>query len=293
MTTPIHRRAILVAALWLGFAYFGAAQLHPSQSAEQHVSVPPEGESVPMLEFGGRPVVEVMINGKGPYKFVLDTGAFQNVVDSSVADELSLKPGTQIEELRVGKVTIHGLETQVAPVSQMFGADNPPRGVLSASSFPGYLVIFDYPGKRVLFRKGSLAEPNDRTIFDYDPADLPAVPVKVADREVSLHLDTGAPLTIALPTKYMKELPLSAPAVQKGHAKTNVGARPIYQATLNGDISIGDYKVPTRDLHFTDIVPYPGAEPRGQVGNDALRSLIVTLDSMNHRVRLEKPASMM
>jgi hypothetical protein len=91
----------------------------------------------------------------------------------------------------------------------------------------------------------------------------------------------------------MKELPLTAPAVRKGHAKTHVGSLPIFQATLDGDILIGDYKIPTRDLRFTDVVPHPGAEPRGQVGNDALRALIVTLDSKNHRVRLERPVSAM
>jgi hypothetical protein len=293
MTAYVFRLSAPITVLWFGFVVIAVAQLHPSQVAEENVSVPAEGESVPMLDFGGRPVVEVMINDKGPYNFVFDTGASMTVIDSSVAKELSLESSAQLRELRVGRVTIHGLEGRVAPISQMFGADNSPRGVLSASSFPGYLVTFDYPGKRLLFRKGSLGEENGKGIFSYDPAGLPAVPVKVASREVSLHLDTGAPFTIALPTKYMKELPLSAAPVQKGHAKTHVGSLPIFQATLDGDISIGDYKVPTRDLHFTDVVPYPGAEPRGQVGNDALRGLIVTLDSKNHRVQLEKPAGTM
>ena len=101
-------------ALWIMFisASVGLAQQHPvTQPAADNVFVPPEGDSVPMLDFGGRPVVEVMINGKGPYRFILDTGATVNVIDSSIATEigkLAASPtgGSSIQELRVGKVVV-------------------------------------------------------------------------------------------------------------------------------------------------------------------------------------------
>jgi hypothetical protein len=115
--------------------------------------------------------------------------------------------------------------------------------------------------------------------------------VKAANREITVHLDTGAPYVVAFPTKFMKELPLSGPSVQKGKAKTHAGLVPIFVASLDGELSIGEFKLPTRELRFTDVVPFAAVEPKGQLGAEALHYFIVTLDSLNHRVRFEKPHS--
>src|SRR5262249_50234237 len=55
--------------------------------------------SVPMHWFTKRPVVEVKINDKGPYRFILDTGAQGSVLDQGLADELKLPV---VGEARVG-----------------------------------------------------------------------------------------------------------------------------------------------------------------------------------------------
>jgi Aspartyl protease len=252
------------------------------------VTIPAGGDNVPMLDFGGRPVVEVAINGKGPYKLIFDTGASINVVDSTLAAELSLDSKPTIQEVRVGKIAARNVPAFVNPISQMLGSGDVPRGVLSASSFPGNLVIFDYPSKKIRFRRGALAQANGKNIFAYDAGDLPSLPVKVAGHEITVHLDTGAPYPLALPTKYIKELPLTAPPVQKGSAKTHGGVMPIFQASLDGDVAIGEFELANLELRFTDVVPFATAEPKGQVGNEALRKFVVTLDSMNHRIRLER-----
>jgi hypothetical protein len=260
--------------------------LHPNA---ENVTVPADGESIPMLDYGGRPLVEVMINGKGPYRFILDTGATLNVVDTSVAAELGLADRPTIEEFKLGKVAVRNVPAFTNPISKMFGADDAPRGVLSASSFPGALVQFDYPAKQIRVVKGAIAEPDGKTIFEYDPNDLPTLPVNVAGHKITVHLDTGAPYALALPTKYMKELPLTAEPVEKGKAKTHSGALPIFMAPLKGDVMIGEFVLPIHDLRFTDVVPFASAEPKGQVGNESFSEFVVTLDSMHHRVRLEKP----
>ncbi|HEY4281734.1 MAG TPA: retropepsin-like aspartic protease, partial [Chthoniobacterales bacterium] len=161
------------------------AQHHPVvQPRAENVNVPGEGDSIPMLDFGGRPVAEVMINGKGPYRFIVDTGAALTVLDSSVAVQLAMPDTETVHELRIGKVAIRELPVVVNSFSEMVGPGDVPRGVLSASSFPGALVTFDYPGKRIIFSKGILPEANTRNIFGYDAGDLPSVPVKAANREI-------------------------------------------------------------------------------------------------------------
>jgi len=289
MQSHTWRRTKFVVFVWLTTTIFAVAQHRPGQPSASNVIVPPHGDSVPMLDFGGRPVVEVMINGKGPYRFILDTGASASVIDSSVAAEIAIEDRQNIQEIRIGAVSIRDLEAAVFPLSEMFGGGNAPRGVLSASAFPGTLVSFDYPAKRISFRKGILAEANAVTIFDYDGADLPSVPVKAANHEITIHLDTGAPYAVAFPTKYMKELPLARPPVQKGNVKSHGGPIPIFVAALDGDVSIGQFKLSTHEVHFTDVVPFHNVEPKGQLGGEALRDFIVTLDSVNHRVQFQRP----
>src|SRR5205085_7019370 len=137
--------------------------------------------------------------------------------------------------------------------------------------FPGCLVTFDYPAKRISFRRGALPDANGTNIFNYDSRDLPSVPLKVAGRDITVHLDTGAPYPLAVPTKYIKELPLTGPPVQKGSAKTHSGTLPIFLATLDGSVSIGEFEFASREIRFTDVVPFAAVEPRGQLGNGALR----------------------
>jgi hypothetical protein len=282
----------------LGFAsvvLFGqaASALDAKDRSRPTIDVPVGGATVPMLDIGGRPVVEIRVNGKGPFPFIFDTGATETVIDERLSSELALPSsdeGNQIEELLLGSARIAGLDARVAPVAAMFGKiDNPPRGVLSALAFPGYLVTFDYPRKQVVLRKGELPEPNQTTIVAYGADEmLPTVPVKVAGREMRVHLDTGAPFGLALPTKYKSEVPLTAPAQQKGKARTHAGEFPIFRGTVNGEVTIGQYKLATHEVVFNDAVPYPGAAPQGQVGYAALRDFAVTLDSANRRIEFAK-----
>src|SRR5262245_57163718 len=116
------------------------------------VFVPDAGTRMPMLDLGGRPMVDVMVNGKGPYPFILDTGASITIVSADLLTKLGVtsQPGrTPIDELRVADVVLHNVMVGRAPILGGVGGTNPPRGVLSALAFPGCLVTLDYRGKRV------------------------------------------------------------------------------------------------------------------------------------------------
>ena len=65
-------------------------------AAPQHAEGPPRVElgaeevKVPLEFVGGRPVVAVKLNGKGPYRMYLDTGASGSVLSDKLARELKL-----------------------------------------------------------------------------------------------------------------------------------------------------------------------------------------------------------
>jgi len=288
--------AVVGAAAAVGFAVHAQMHMAPPPQAE----VPGGRTSTVMDDFGGRPVVEVTINGKGPYAFILDTGASVTVVDAALSQELQLPaagvhansmgdgPAPQtvnIGELRLGEASLRGLLAAAMPLGGFFREQNAPRGVLSASVLPGYLVTLDYPGKRISLEKGELPGADEQTIFEYPGGDLPTLPIQVAGHETRIHMDSGSPFGLVLPTKFLTQLPLASAPREVGKARTPGGEFPISAAPVSGEIKIGKYKIVLEEVRFSDVSPGP-VPPTGNVGFDVLRHFVVTLDSRNRRIRL-------
>ena len=283
----------------LALLAFFPAQHSTSSVSAPAIDVPPGGTTVPMLDVGGRPMVEVRINGNGPFAIILDTGASFSGIDESLATELALPKGADVEsegtaridDFRVGDAVVHGfLAGRLGGMLGGLGGATPPRGVLSAAAFPGHLVVLDYPGRRVSIKPGALPKADNRRIFEYGTNEpLPVIPVRVAGHEYRIHLDSGSPGGVMLPTKYEQELPLAAPPVDVGRARTMAGTFTVQAASVNGAIEIGEYTLDVKDVRFSDL--RPGPEPGiGNIGAQVLRGFVVTFDSTNRRLKLERPA---
>jgi Aspartyl protease len=194
----------------------------------------------------------------------------------------------KIGKLVVGEASLEGFSVMAAPLTRMFRTENPPRGVLSASAFPGYLLTLDYPGKRVLIRAGELPPPDSRTSFGYTAEQiLPSAMVRVAGTEVRVHVDSGSPGGLTLPTKYMKELKLTSEPTQIGIARTPHGEHRMWSATMDGAIELGQYKLDVPRVVFSDVNPIPG-QVVGNIGYEVLKRFRVTLDAKNRRIRFDE-----
>jgi len=268
-------------------------------AAQTSIKVPTGGIDLPMGDIGGRPAVDVTVNGKGPFPFILDTGADVIVVDEELVGlhtpedappkpPMKEDPATRIKSLGIGDALLLDVDVHPSPLARLFGGSFPARGVLSAASFPGYLLVLDYPGKRIRIRKGELPPADLRTRFEYTSEQiLPNVPLQVAGTEVRVHVDTGSPGSVTLPTKYMKELPLAAEPTRVGLARTAAGEFPIWAADVKGEVALGSYKFDNSRVLFSDVNPIPGP-PTGNLGYQTLRQFIITLDAKNRRIQFEK-----
>src|SRR5438270_4360803 len=109
--------------------------------------------SVPLTLFGGRPVIEVKVNGKGPFRFIFDTGAAGSVISNELAHELNLpalqhaqmgRPGssspldayvTKVESLEMGEARAEGVAAVYSDLSLLTALNkgqDVPRGVISS-----------------------------------------------------------------------------------------------------------------------------------------------------------------
>jgi len=66
------------------YRYLGTSKLHRLNG--------PEVTSIPFDLHGNRPYINVMINGKGPVRFVIDTGASLSVLSDKAAERLGVRP---------------------------------------------------------------------------------------------------------------------------------------------------------------------------------------------------------
>ena len=167
-------RFALALAVALTTAAAKAQTEGPRRPPRPEIALPDTGVSLPMTFVGGRPVVEATVDGKGPYPFVLDTGASGAVVSAAFAKERGWEavgrarvqsPGSptatetelfRIARLELGAARVSGLTAAAADLSGPFPGKEDPIGVLSAGMFAGYLVTIDYPGKRVQIAPGEL-----------------------------------------------------------------------------------------------------------------------------------------
>lgn len=105
-------------------------------------------------DFDIRMTVPVTINGRGPFRFVVDTGANRTVVSSGLAQSLNLPPGpklrvhgavasadagsVKIADLQVGSRHVHNV---VAPV--LLRADIGAAGILGVDALRDQRVVLD------------------------------------------------------------------------------------------------------------------------------------------------------
>jgi hypothetical protein len=289
-----------------------AAGLVVAQTEHAHIghAPPPEGVElkeaqvvVPMDSFGGRPVVSILLDGKGPFRFVLDSGAGGTVVSRALTDSLGLAPSggevrvgspggatnpgvfVRVEKVEMGGAVLRGVTMVATDLSRVFTLPEHPVGVLSALAFSGHLVTFDYPKQEIRIQPGELPSANGRDIFAYEAAQhIPTMTIDVAGTKVDAHVDSGSGRGLMLPGSLAKTVPLGGPLEEQTKAKTVDGEWPIHRAPIKGTVRIGRFSLTNPQADFMDGAPI------GNIGYEILKDYRLTLDRTNLRFRLEPAA---
>lgn len=164
------------------------------------------------LDRVGRIVVPVWIDGKGPYRFLVDTGADGSLVSSRLVRALGLVPngtpdeqvqGTTgieqmpcvtIDTLRIGSITKHNVRVPVSNSPVMTGLD----GILGMAGFGAVRVMVDFQHNKVAIDRTSRGLPSDFLDIraERTSGGLLVIPARVGDVEVAAVLDTGATETM-------------------------------------------------------------------------------------------------
>ena len=258
---------------------------------------------VPMDAPDHLPLVDVTLDGAGPFPFLLDTGASQDGrIDRPLAVRLGLPvAGTAVDgdgsgrnpriepRVRVSEIAISGArfperELIVAPPGR-WGPRA--RGVLGFGLFAGLRLTVDSPrGVVVLERSDDVADLKHAVaVVPYrEPRGVPEVEIEIGTRAVSMLLDTGADTGILLPESFLRQLAtIGRPVAAAGRTFNNRFA--VQSARLAHDLRIGDVVLPSPRASFTDHLPH------AILGQRVLSRFAVTFDTHNAVMLLEPSAS--
>lgn len=198
----------------LGGTFFRPAEATtPLEPPTSSVTIsPPDFEANTRQDFTGRIIVPVEVNDRGPFQFLLDTGANRTVLTPRLVAELGLQssrdepvtlsgvtgaqvvPTVAVERVSAGDLV---LEHQRLPVAYALGNDV--DGVLGVDGFANKRVLVDFVHHKVEIRssRSVVALPDVkpvRTRFKFGL--LMIAPGHIGGAQVSAVIDTGSEYTL-------------------------------------------------------------------------------------------------
>ncbi|HEU4333696.1 MAG TPA: serine hydrolase [Candidatus Eisenbacteria bacterium] len=267
----------------------------------QRSLVPPGGIDVPMTIAGHLPAVEIMVNGKGPYRFGIDTGGQGALrVDDDLARDLGMPevgevwggdPSGQnrirmrlvgVDSISIGGATFAAMHSATRAYGEP-GHKHDVDGILGFGLFDGYTVTFDYPAGRLRIEPKELPPVNGADVIAYTDEDgIPSIDISVDSLRMSAHVDAGSMGGFILPERLLESLPLAAEPEVIGRARTVSNTFEIKGAPLRGTLRIGGIEFVDPKLEFQPIMP------DANVGSRILKDFRVSFDTRNKRVRFSR-----
>ncbi len=243
----------------------------------------------------GHPIVHAKINGKGPFPFVLDTGAGTVLLNDDLVKEIGLKstgktkigdpsdPNSvdaktyQLKNISIGNAQFE----QLGAISWKGFPRSKVRGVIGITMLYDAIVTFDYPNHQLHIRRGALGP--DAKSFYYDGSGYLTVDLKFGKKSIKTHIDSGNMGYLMLPLSMAKELKLQSKPRIIGRAKSINGTFDIHQATLDGNLNFAGQTFTNPTIHFNDRFNW------GNIGSRFMSDYAVTIDQVNQRIQLKKP----
>jgi predicted aspartyl protease len=259
---------------------------------------PSDVHSTAMVERYGKPYVMVTINGRGPFRFVIDTGTGGDaLITPELAGELGLptvgqatlsdpsgQGGKKVRILQIDSLNLAGVEfSNIHAVEHTFFAEaGQAQGLLGFTLFRNYLLTLDFPARRVTLSTGALTPDGEKTVLPFRlQAGVPVARLKVGGLEpVEAQLDSGGG-GLVLPEQLAMRLKFDVAPVAFAEGQSICTRFEIKAARLGTDVKLGRYT-------FTHpVIEIHPAFPLVNFGSPPMQMFAITFDQQNLLVRFE------
>ena len=253
--------------------------------------------SVRMELVNGKPYVMVMVNGQGPFRFVIDTGTGgQALVTFALADQLQLPvvgqarlidPSGQGEQraqiLLIDSLNVAGVKfTAVKAIRHVLASDDGAcQGLLGFTLFRDYLLKLDYPNRLMTLSSGSLTRDGERSVLPFRmPDGVPIALLRIDGLRVEAQLDSGG-IGLSLPERLASRLKFASDPAVFANGQSLSTRFQVKAGKLGSDVHAGQY---TFDHPVVEINP---AFPLANFGAGPMQNFAITFDQNNLLVRLD------
>ncbi len=324
MLLPNARRVALALMLTLSALAVGAAGAGQAPKIQKPRIVPPSampplppavidnalnigGEDINARKVSSRMTVEVRVNGRGPYRFLVDSGADTSVVGHRIARELQLPVGApvilhgttasaqvdtvRVAQLSLGQSTITDLELPALREDDLGG-----EGMIGIDALVQQRLMMDFE-KRVIKAEDArqpakLVDGEIVVTARRQRGQLILTQVTAAGLPVEAVIDTGSEITIG-------NLALRKQLIRGNRNKfvtiaiTGVtGVTVELQLARVGELRLGSVTLRDVPVAFADVPPFTvfglSREPALLLGTDLLETFRrVSLDFRARKVRFQ------
>jgi len=249
----------------------------------------PEFATPTTLDRIGRILAPVMINGRGPFKLMVDTGANRSLITTTVAEALGIDylsaplvtmngvtgsavvPAVAIERLEAGELVFERLQVPVVAPHLVGGAD----GILGIAGLREQRLVVDFDKDRVAISRSKLWETDLLRIDAHRVAGgLLAAKARVGRIKVIAIVDTGGQITLG--NRALQDALRADARTQTevlGTTETVIMGDTARVPDLRfGEVSIRRVRVTFGDFHIFDIWNL-NDEPALIIGMDVLGAL--------------------
>ena len=250
------------------------------------------------------------VNGKGPFDFVLDTGAAISILTEELADIVRVE-GAEVKEAlgaagqrievplgRVDSISIG--ETRAEDVRVGIMKELPKcvgaQGVLGYNFLKGFILTIDYKSNLLTLASPRDKRSHDRSMQTYVPLRLarPDRPILLVDVLVNAQetyqfiLDTGASQTVVSP-ELAQRMGMGGTKVDSiigvgGATQSSVG---ILKSLSIGEASLSKVTVIVADI-FSALSQAVGTKFDGVLGFNFLSKFKIEIDYPNESLRFEE-----
>jgi hypothetical protein len=202
----------------------------------------------------------------------------RNVVDASRSSILVERPTSDI--VQVETIALGGARLEDVTVASYDELDV--DGVLGYNVLQYSSFTLDLAGQRLVLHRGSLPQPNGRTVFSYQLVGrMPVITVRLGLDSLLLNLDTGATEWMTVPPSWQSRLRWAVTPVPGRTTYNNqTGSTQVLEGRLADTLRFGELAIVSPLVYVN-----PDAE-EAWLGAAAMAGAVWTFDPQQLRVRV-------
>jgi len=253
--------------------------------------------AVPAALSGHLFTIEAKLDGKGPFRLVVDSGSaglarispavqralgLEPIGEARVGDPSGKNPLTRpvvrLGSVEIGGAKFGGIDATVGDSLRGNALD----GVIGLGLFAGLTATLDYPRLQLRLERRPLAAGDPHVVAFTSEHGVPVIELQLAGAAMTVDVDSGSPALLSVPASWASRLAFAAEPRVVGKGRTANNEFEIRAAELRGDLVVAGFTQASPTVNVVDHFPV------ANLGSQFLRQYAVSFDMANRRIALTR-----